>query len=257
MRYVWIFLTIVAVLIFINNRQLPFQLTKDMAVSNNFEKRPRLDTHESFKYSIVRYDGGSEKLLFKVNTTQLTGFRCSDYFLRFAQGIYALENIETKDGFLRSVKNKEFINFMIAKDKKFPVGKKILSARVCETENRTLLLFYSIGTFNSKQADIDPIRTLIFRSTDNEAFVHVLSKNPLARREFRLGVSDHRLRCEDPFQIENERYLYILCGDHYEKTVSDFYANYFVNRVDLVNGKIETLRTCRNTYFKKLKTVCN
>ena len=244
----------------------PFQISTDMAIQPSYKKRLEVNPQDTFFPSLTRYTSESAKLLNSVKEKDLLGFRCSDSFIRTNQGVYLLENVKTSQKDKKRLINQPFLEFMRAKESKLPKGKKILTTRICEMENKTMLIFYSIGIYNSKSADNTPIFQTILNSVYNDAFVQIIPRLPSLRlgfsgqaknilirsRTFTIARSTGHLRCDEPFQLTSNNLLSVLCGEQQPKS-----ANYFIYEVDLNRGTGKILRSCLNNFAGKLKTVCN
>ena len=244
----------------------PFQISDDLAIESSYKKRLEVNPKDTFFPSLIRYTSESAKLLNSVKEKDLLGFRCSDSFIRTNQGVYILENVKTSKKDKKRLKNQPFIEFMRNKEKQMPKGKRILTARVCEMENKTMLIFYSIGIYNSKSADNTPIFQTILNSVYNDAFVQIIPRLPSLRlgfsgqaknilirsRTFTIARSNGHLRCDEPFQLGTNNLLYVLCDEQQSKS-----ANYFIYEVNLNTGITRLLRRCVNNFIDKLKTVCN
>ena len=231
----------------------PFQLTEDMGVEANYKKRLTVKPRDIFFPSLVRYSSGVLNYLNSQKDNNLTGFRCSDRFLRTNQGVYLLENLKTKTKDKRRVKNQAFLEFMLKKEKNLPQGKKILTVRLCESENKTRLIFYSIGSYDSKSADNTPVSQTLYHSVDNEAILQLIPKGifPLSG-SFTITRSDGYLRCDEPFQLGTDNRLYLLCDEQLAKS-----ANYSVRELNLGTGKSRVLGKCLNDFTEELVTDCD
>ena len=231
----------------------PFQISTDMAIQPSYKKRLEVNPQDTFFPSLTRYTSESAKLLNSVKERDLLGFRCSDSFIRTNQGVYLLENVKTSQKDKKRLINQPFLEFMRAKESKLPKGKKILTTRICEMENKTLLIVYSIGVYDNKSADNTPIFQTIINSVHNDAIIQIIPKNRLIRsRTFAIARSTGHLRCDEPFQLTSNNLLSVLCGEQQPKS-----ANYFIYEVDLNRGTGKILRSCLNNFAGKLKTVCN
>jgi len=231
----------------------PFQISDDMAIESSYKKRLEVNPQDTFFPSLIRYTSESAKLLNSVKEKDLLGFRCSDSFIRTNQGVYILENVKTSQKDKKRLKNQPFIEFMRDKEKQMSKGKRILTARICEMENKTMLIIYSIGVYDNKSADNTPIFQTIINSVYNDAFIQIIPKNILMRsRTFTIARSNGHLRCDESFQIATNNLLYVLCDEQQSKS-----ANYFIYEVDLNTGATKILRRCANNFIDKLKTTCN
>ena len=231
----------------------PFQLSDDMAIESNYKKRAKVNPNDTFFPSLVRYASESAKFLDSMKDNDLLGFRCSDSFIRTDQGVYILEKVKTNNRDKKRIKNEAFIEFMRNKERELPKGKKILTARICELENKTMLIFYSIGVYDSKTADNSSIVQTIFNSVYNDAFVQVFPKGKfIGSRTFSIARSNAHLRCDEPFQLSANNQLYILCDEEQYRL-----SNYFIYEVDLNTGDTRLLNRCINNFINMLKTVCN
>jgi len=224
-----------------------------MAIESSYKKRLTVNSKDIFFPSLIRYSQKSRRLLSRIKDKDLIGFRCSDSFIRTNQGVYILEHAKTSQKDKRRIKNQAFIEFMRNKEKELPQGKKILTARICETQNKTILIFYSIGVYDTKVADTTPIVQTIFNSINNDALVQVIPytfflKSPT----FTIDRSNGHLRCDEPFQITAKNLLYILCDDQQLKS-----ANYLIYEIDLKRNTTKVLGRCENNFANELKTVCN
>lgn len=231
----------------------PFQFTEDMGVEVNYKKRVAVNSRDLFFPSLIRYKSGMVKFLNSQKDDDLIGFRCSDSFLRTNQGIYILENLKTNTKDKRRVKNQAFLEFMLKKEKDLPKGKKILTVKLCETENKTLLIFYSLGSYESKSADNTPITQTLFNSVNNEAFLQIVTAgNFLLSDTFTITRSAGYLRCDKPFQLGAGSLLYLLCDEQLSKS-----ASYFIYELNLNTGKNRILGSCLNNFAAELKTDCH
>ncbi len=224
-----------------------------MAIESSYKKRAVVNPKDTFFPSLIRYTSESAKLLNSTKDKDLLGFRCSDSFIRTNQGVYILEKVKTSNKDKRRLKNQAFIEFMRNKEKNLPKGKKILTARICEMEDNTLLIFYSIGMYDAKAADNTPIFQTIFNSVYNDAFIQIFPKGKfIGSRSFTIARSNAHLRCDEPFQLDTNNLLYILCDEQQYRS-----ANYFIYEMDIKTGISRVLRRCINNFINKLKTVCN
>ncbi|GEM_PF-4861117 len=246
-----IFFPLIPFIFFLNNQ--PFQLSDDMVTVKNYNKKLLVNEKDVY-YGSTLYTQKTKQLLADTNKETLIGIRCSDSFLRNDQGVYILENMKANFKNTRRLKNKEFIEFMRNKERELPKGKKILTARICETEDKTLLLFYSIGKYDIKTVNSTSIRKTILYSTKNNAFVQIIPKAPFAPPQiFEIAQSEAHIRCDKPFQFNKTYHLTVLCTEE-ENWISTF----FVNQINLQNGKTFILEKCVNTFKERLiHTDCN
>ncbi len=231
----------------------PFPISDDLAFESNFKKRAIVNTNDTFFPSLIRYSSESAKLLSLSKENDLQEFRCSDSFIRTNQGVYILESVKTSQKDKKRVKNESFIEFMRNKEKNLPKGKKILTARICQTKNKTLFILYSIGMYDSKSADNTPIYQTILNSTFNDAFIQIFpNANLIGSRIFNLDRSNSHLRCDEPFRVDINNLLYVLCSEESAKS-----ANYQIYAVDLNTGRRKLIGKCLNNFSEKLLTICS
>lgn len=231
--------------------QQSFQISWDMAVQENYEKRAQVRQEDQLEFTY--YTDRTRKLMQKINDQELLAFRCGDGIIRTVQGAYVLESAKTDKGEKRRIQNDGFIEFMRSKEPELPLGKRILSARVCELEDNTILLFYTTGVYDSKDADTQTPRIVVLNSNDNWAFVQVIRKGLFAKDAvLKIRKSAEHTRCDRPFQITRNYALYILCEEK-----QDFVSNYFVYRLDLKNGSLTILEKCTNKFQNGIETFCN
>lgn len=229
----------------------PFKISEDMAISKSYEKRMQIPQNDQLEF--IYYTDRARKPIQKINDPELLGFRCGDGIIRTVQGAYVLESAKTALGEKRRIQNQDFIEFMRSKEPKLPPGKRILSARVCELKDNTILLFYTTGVYNSKDADTQTPRLVVLNSSNNQAFIQIISIDLLRTNNiFEIRKSAEHTRCDRPFQITRDRALYILCEEK-----QDFVSSYFVYRLDLKNGSLAILEKCINKFQKGIETFCN
>lgn len=235
-----------------NQNMQSFKVSPDMALSN-FEKKQ--EVLQKNLVNFVFYTDGIKKRMQEVNDQNLLDLRCSDGIIRSIQGVYVLENVKTAQGEKRRIQNQDFIEFMRGKEPSLPPGKRILSTRVCELEDKTTLLFYTIGVYDLKKVDSQTARVAVLNSNNNEAFIQILSKDSVEVGKpgiYRIRESKNHTRCDQPFQITKEGTLYILCEDK-----RDFVTSFYVYQINLVKQSSSILETCVNKYKNALETVCH
>ncbi len=229
----------------------PFLITKDMKMSEKYEEKLNV-SNQSLDYGFTQYTDKTKKLLDK-NGNNLLGIRCSDGFIRSDQGVYFLEYSKTENKHTRLVKNEGFIEFMRDKEPKLPRGKKILTAKVCELENKTILLFYTAGSYDISLADSLTARRAIVYSENNTSYVEIIPQlSIVGTKTFEIGKSQDYLRCDQPFQVGKTGDLYLLCSEE-----GDGISSYLVNKINLKNGVVSLMGRCTNTFINKSKTICN
>ncbi|OGK41962.1 hypothetical protein A3A74_04665 [Candidatus Roizmanbacteria bacterium RIFCSPLOWO2_01_FULL_35_13] len=233
--------------------QPPFVVSDDMAFEKNYKKRAIIDTKDDFFTSFTRYSKESKRFLDSFEDAELVAFRCSDNILRSIQGAYILKNAKTERFYRRTIKNNDFIAFMRNKEKTFPPGKKMLTSRVCETENKTILLFYTLGKYDSSNLDNNTILQTIHDSTENEAIVQIIPAN------FVFGTGLHNISrsranliCDEPFHIGKNDLLYILCTEEFPKS-----SGYYISEINLNTGSSRILKKCLNLHGTEIKTTCD
>lgn len=229
-----------------------FRISSDMAIAQNYIKRGNVPQKDS-DFGFTHYTKETEQLLGTTQDIDLSGFRCSDSFVRTDQGAYILENEKIKNGLTRRIKNDDFIEFMRKKEPDLPKGKKILTGKICETENKIKLIFYSIGMYDTKTVDNISIRKVIAYSNNNNAFVQKISENPLnTQQTFEITTSKAHIRCDQPFHISRNNILFILCEES-----GNWISNYLVYSVDLKDGSLSVLGKCMNSFKDKSQTICD
>jgi len=247
-----ILFSIAASILSYNFGQQPFQISPDMGIPQRYEKR--LGVAEKDQLEFTYYTDQTRKVLQAINDSELLSFRCGDGIIRTSQGVYVLESEKTALGEKRRIQNQDFIEFMRNKEPKLPPGKRILAVRVCELKNNVILLFYTTGVYDSKDADTQTPRLVVLNSSNNEAFVQVIPQGFFARKDVMLVIkeSEEHTRCDIPFQVTRDYALYILCEEK-----QDFVSNYFVYRLDLKNGSLTILEKCINKFQKSIETFCD
>ena len=250
-RRILIGIVIIAVLLAYFVHKQPFTPSQDMAIASDYTIRSSIPIQDP-TVGHIHYSKKTKNLLDTPKDTELLGLRCSDSFIRTDQGAYILEN--KKIGmYTRRITNDDFITFMREKERVLPTGKKILTAKICETTDNTLLLFYSIGQYDTKTVGNISIRKIIANSSNNSSYVEVISKNVFAApRTFEIMQSKTYLRCDLPFQIQKNNTLSILCRED-----ADWISNYYVYEINLKNGAEKLLGKCTNSYKDTLHTTCN
>jgi len=251
--FVLIFFFLVGTILVFQPKAHPFQLTEDMTAPKGYEKRLEVSPHELVYRSSIRYTQQTTNLLSERTDKELMGIRCSDSFVRNGQGVYILENARAKLRYRKTVKNEAFIEYMREKERTLPVGKKILSARVCETQAKEILLFYSIGEYENTDVNSSPAGLVIAYSTQNTAFVEILRKNIFGNPQtVVIGKSKDHIRCDEPFQISKKGELLILCSE-----TRDWQSNHFTYQVYLEKEVSAAVEECRNHFGEKsVKTLC-
>lgn len=228
---------------------LPFKITPDLTLNSGYEKKgivPDTDVVYGFTFFTDR----TRNILSNSNE-QLVGFHCSDAFFRNSQGVYLLENIQTKKRYVKRVKNKVFIEYLRNKEPLLEKGMKILTGKVCENDN-AIFLFYTIGKYKIPLDNSLSSRSIITYSTGNKAYVEVFSRSHFFNnRLIEIANSKTHLRCDHIFQMSNSK-VWVLC--HVE---GDWISNYMVYEVDIKKSKIKLVERCDNRFEKKLATVCN
>lgn len=241
----------IASILSFNFSQQPFEMSPDMAISQRYEKR--LEVANRDQLGFVYYTARAMENMKKINESELLSFTCTDAFIRTPQGVYALESAKTTLGEKRRVQNESFIEFM--RNKEPDLGaRRILSARVCELSDKTILLFYTTGIYDTKDADYQTPRLIVLNSIENEAFLQIISPRPFVSpgKIFKIKESQDHTRCDRPFQITKNGILYVLCEEK-----QDFASSFFVLRINLMNGKQETLEKCVNKFQNGIETSCN
>lgn len=247
-----ILLTTVFIFISYLNRS-PFQITEDMVMESGYTKRRLVNPIDSVFTSIIRYDTVSARILNSTMDRNLVEIRCSDELIRTDQGVYVLKTIKTSQKGKKRIKNEEFIEFMRNKEKNLTEGKKILSVRVCETADKSIYVFYSVGFYDIKNADNSPILQTIYNSVNNDAYIQMFSRwGNLGNRLFTIAKSNTHLLCNEPFQLTTNNRLYVLCNEELYK-----HSNHFIYEINLNSGSAKVVGKCLNDYSGKLKTVCD
>lgn len=249
--FIGILLSIAVPFFFHGFQPLPFQVSKDMTIDTHYEKRAEIPQKDQLNF--IYYTDEAKKLIETSNDFDLMNFRCSDSFVRTVQGAYVLENAKTELREKRRIKNFDFIEFMRNKERTFPPGKKILSGRICELEDNTIILMYSIGTYDSKNADSQTPRLVVLNSSSNNSFLQVISKGIFAKTEsiMKIRESKDHVRCDRLFQISKTYIAHMLCEEK-----GDFVSSFFVYRINLKLESFEILKTCVNRYEEGLKISC-
>lgn len=234
----------------------PFKLTEDMAFPKDYSERFIVNAKDPI-YGSVFYQDEILKNLMQIKVRNLLPLRCGDSFIRTEQGVYILENEKSKFKHTRRIKNDKFLEFMRNKEPLFPVGKKILTGKICETSQKTILLFYSVGEYDIRVVDTTNIRKAILYSKDNSAYLEVIPDGYFRQpRIFRLAESAFNLRCDKPFQLDMSNSLTILC--HEEQDWETVHSVYTIN---LISGEIKVIGTCRNKFEnygnRLVETVCD
>lgn len=215
-----------------------------MAVPEIYEKRAKIPQKDQIEFTY--YTDRAKRLLQMINNSELLEFRCSDGIIRTAQGAYLLESAKTAHGEKRRIQNQDFIEFMRSKEPMLPPGKRILLARVCELEDNTIFLFYTIGVYDSKDADTKTPRLVMLNSRDNESFIQIIPGGI-----FKIKESAAHTRCDKPFQLTRARMLYTLCQEK-----QDLVSSFYVYQINLKDESSDILETCINKYDNGLKTSC-
>ncbi|HVF69610.1 MAG TPA: hypothetical protein VNA13_03530 [Xanthomonadales bacterium] len=251
-RIFFIILAISILVLVSKSPSQPFSLSEDMAFESSYKKTAEVN-EKNLDYGFTQYASRTTSLLSETKDDDLLGFKCSDSFVRSNQGLYLLENTKTANRSKKRIQNKEFIEYMRNKDRTIPKGKKILSGKICELENQTILLFYSIGEYDNKSSDKARPADVILYSHNNQAFIEILPRGLFVRSSsLETASSKDHMRCDQIFQINRKQKLLIMCEE-----ASDWISNYFTYHVDLRSGKIEVLESCMNKFEKKLEIVCN
>lgn len=246
-------LLILALFIFSTRRALPFSITNDIVFESDFKKRSDVKPNHNIFTSLVRYSSESARLLNSVNKANLIGFRCSDNLIRTDQGVYILRNVKTDQNQKRRITNTNLVEFMRNKEKSITSGKKILTARICELEDKTLLIFYSTGVYDIKSAESSPIYQTIYNSDHNDAYIQIFSQERIfGSRTYTIAKSQGHLICDDPFQITTTGILYLLCDEELEKS-----SNHFIYEMDLNIGSSKLFKKCLNNFVDTLKIKCD
>ena len=231
----------------------PFTISPDMAFSNSYSKRNTLSDHDQVFTSLKRYSPQHLEILNSTKEEVLQDFRCSDEFIRTNQGVYILKNIKTSQKYKKTVQNSDFIEFMRNKETTMPQGKKILTVRICETKNEELLLFYSIGAYDSSNVDNSTIIQTVYSSTNNESYIQIFPAGRLFGSQLiRLEKSANYLYCNEPFQITKNDTLSLLCSSEAGKK-----SSHFILEVNLNNGSKKLIGRCVNDYQADLQTYCD
>lgn len=250
-----VFLTLLTVIVvyFYYQSARPFGLTADMGLSESFMKRYSVLPNHSIFTSIIKYSSASADLLANIPNDSLQGLRCSDQFIRTDQGMYILKHIKTQERQKRRVTNKEFIEYMRSKEPNLPVGKKTLTVRVCEAENRTLFILYSIGVYDKKMADNASLHQVIYSSQKNETFIDVFQPGLLgSKKTFRIESTRYHEVCNEVFQLGTDNTLYLLCSE--ESPAESTHRLYVL---DLNTGNKSLVGACVNGYPPNIGSVCN
>lgn len=233
--------------------QPPFRVSSDMAFTENYQKKANISQNDDFFRSYTRYDESAKSYLNSMDDSKLREFRCSDNILRTNQGAYILKNAKTDQLYRRRIQNTDFINFMRKKEYSLPIGKKILTARICETEDKMVLLFYSIGSYDSANVDNNTILQTIHDSTNNETFLQIIPSEIFTpSKHYRIAQSDAHVICEEPFQITKTNLLYLLCNEEISRK-----SNYFISELNLTKGDVRIINKCSNEFTGEIRTTCN
>lgn len=233
------------------NPPLPFTLTPDMAAKEEFVKRENVMQKDQANF--LYYSDEAKKIIENVKESDLLGLRCTDSFIRTNQGAYILEHVKTDSLEKKRIKNFEFTEYMRNKEPGLPAGKKILSARICESEDKTLLMIYSIGKYNTNDTDALAPTQVILSSTENTVLIQIISKSSqLNSSEKIFRESKNHLRCERVFQMTKNGIIYLLCEEK-----EDYLSTFDVYRIDLKTGRSELLKTCVNKFENEIEAVCD
>ncbi len=241
---------ITALILFLPARR-PFEISSDMAV-RDFTKRFDL-ANKDISYGFIKYQDKTQKLLSNIGDEDLTEISCSDSFHKNVQGVYIFDNLRVGQVHFVRIKSEDFLKFMREKEGTFSNGKKILTGKICELKDKTILLFYSSGIYDLEFADTTNVRKAIANSWDNTSYVDVIPKNPIfGRRALKIAESENNIFCHSIFQLTDSHELFLLCEEK-----RDWQSNFYVKKVNIASGKVELLGACLNEHRDKLKTVCN
>jgi hypothetical protein len=222
-----------------------------MNAPQSYEKRAQITQKD--QVGTIYYSSEIEERLSEMDDLELFSFRCSGTFIRTVQGVYFLENAKTEFMEKKRVKNFDFLEYMRSREPHLPKYKKILSARVCELENQTLILMYTVGKYNAKGADFQPPRQVVLNSYDNEALLEVIPKNRYAGKiGLNLYKSKSHARCDKLFQAARDGTFFLLCEEK-----EDYLSKFSVYSVNVITKDHKVLGTCINTYGEKIEAECN
>lgn len=252
-RILIVFFFIVSALVLVyNQKPQPFQITEDLPIVKKYEKSAEVPQKDQLNF--IYYTNETKKLIEATSDSDLLDFRCSDSFIRTVQGAYVLENEKTEFGEKRRIKNLDFIEFMRNKEPTLSKDKRILSGRICELKDKTILLMYSIGAYNPKDADFQTPRLVVLNSSNNSAFLQVISQKPFAKigSVMEIRESKDHVRCDRLFQISRAGIVYMLCEEK-----GNFVSSFFIYRINLKLESFEVLKKCINRYEKGLKIFCS
>jgi len=252
-RYLLLILSVILLILFYKINLPTFRASEDMAFQNQYLKKPLVSQNDDFFTSFIRYTDSSKKLLTSVNEESLIALRCSDNILRTNQGAYILKNAKTEKTYRRTIKNTDFIKFMRNKEYSLPHRKKILTVKICETDNNTVISFYSIGEYDSKNVDNNTILQTIHDSTNNEAFVEIISNGFFPKAQlFKIAQSKVHIICDEPFYLTKGKMLSILCNEEFSNL-----SSYLIYEVNLNTGNSKLLKKCSNKHGLKIQTICD
>lgn len=232
---------------------IPFRVSSDMVDLVGYTKRILPNRYHHIFNTLPLFTNKTEEYLQSADDSELIGLRCSDKFARSYQGVYIFEPSITETSPKKRIKNQKFIEYMKGKEKNLTKGKKILIGSICETEDKTILLMYSIGSSDFSNADKMPVFKALFNSFDNEAYIEILPKGTMiGSKTYKIAKSSDHLYCTTAFQVDKKKTVYLLCSE--EKAES---SNHFVYGVNLKSGKITEIEKCLNDFSSGVKTECS
>ena len=229
-----------------------FDINQGMAISESYIKK--MDIHEKNFLSHIHYSKKTKKAFFEKKDSDLLGIRCTDGIIRTFQGVYLLENTKAANREKMRIKNTEFVNLMREKEPTLTQNRRILSSRVCEFENKSRVIFYTVGTYNTRDADFQSPRLTVLNSKDNIAYLDFIPSIFTfgGKITYKLAESENHTRCDRLFFVDKKNVILLLCEEKLD------YASVFTTlMVDLNNGSFKTIEKCKNDYKNGLVTKCN
>lgn len=246
-----LFLGAGAIILLLVPSKMPFEITNDFNLENPVERFKVEDKDPS--YGFIKYQDKTKKLLSDIKGSELLEVSCSDSFYRNVQGVYIFDNLRVGQMHFVRIKNEDFLEFMREKEGTFSDGKKILTGRICQLSDKSILLLYSVGVYDLKLADTTNVRKAITYSWDNSSYVDIISKNVIAgKKTIKIAESESNVQCYSIFHLTTNRELFLLCEE-----LGDWQSNFYVKKVNLASGRVEILEECKNRHKEKLETTCN
>lgn len=222
-----------------------------MAISSLYVKKNYISQKSFLNHA--HYTDKSRKIIEDKKDSDLLGIRCTDGIIRTFQGIYLLENLKAENGEKKRVKNADFVNYMRNHENTLPKNRRILTTRVCELEDKSRIVFYTAGTYNTREADFQSPRLNVLNSKDNIAYFKYLpSRISLAQKDTTILLeSDDHARCDRLFFVGNNNIAQIMCEEKLDH--ESIFTTFALN---LNTGKIKQIEKCKNNYKYKLITFC-